>query len=123
MLYQTMSICAISVQKVSIFYSLARFGTVWHDIAEACKGLSTNAPPCPALRCAALRRALLLVDLVTYWLIPEVRTNQRQSLQEARRDAAQHGAGQGRAVHLWNVSKGHSTNASLRPLWRLWKRP
>ena len=44
------------------------------------KGLSTNAPPCSALCRAALRRALRLVNLVADWLIPEVLTNQRQSL-------------------------------------------
>ena len=61
--------------------------------------------PCPARRRAALRRALRRVDLVTDWLIPEVRTNQRQSLQETKHDAVQHGAGQGRAVHLWKILK------------------
>ena len=57
----------------------------------------------PALRRAALHRALRLVDLVADWLIPEVLTNQRQSLQETKHDAAQQGAGQGRTVHLWKV--------------------
>ena len=65
------------------------------------EGLSTNAPPCPAE--AALRRALRLVDSVIDWLIPEVLTNQQQSLQETKHDAAQKSAGQGRMMHLWKV--------------------
>ena len=58
--------------------------------------------PCAMLRCVVLCE-LRLVNLVADWLIPEVWTNQRQSLQETKHDAAQHGAGQGRAVHLWKV--------------------
>ena len=53
-----------------------------------------------------MRRALRLVDLVADWLIPEVLTNQRQSLQETKHDAAQQGAGQDRTVYLWIVPQG-----------------
>ena len=55
------------------------------------------------MRRAALCRVLRLVDLVADWLIPEVLTNQRQSLQETKQEAVQQGAKQGRTVHLWKV--------------------
>ena len=61
------------------------------------KGLSTNAPPCPVLHRAALRRALRLVDLVADWFIPEVRINQQPRPQVTKHDDAQHGVGQGGA--------------------------
>ena len=73
------------------------------------KGLSTNTPPCAVLPCA-----LRLVDLVADWLMPEVRTNPRQSLQETKHDAAQHGAGQGRAVHLWKIPKVYRDAARVQ---------
>ena len=52
----------------------------------------------PALRRAALRRVLFLVDFVAGWSVLQESTNQQPNPQNARHDAAQHGAEQGRAA-------------------------
>ena len=67
------------------------------------KGLPTNAPSCPALHLAALRHALFLVDFVAGWSVLQESTNQQPNPQDAKHDAAQHGAGQGGA--LWKAPK------------------
>ena len=68
------TICTFSLGYV--FIPHVKTVKINYTILSTCKGLFTNAPPCPALRRAALRRALRLVDLVADWLIPEVLTNQ-----------------------------------------------